>query len=547
MELMLGFLLAMSITMALIPPLMQAAARLRFLDAPAQRKVHTTPVPRVGGIAMAVGTLVALILSGEFAQPMPSYLAGVLVLLAFGVWDDRVSLSAAPKLVGQVLATVLVMSWGDVSISTTTLAERYLLPEWLAWPLTFLFILGTTNAINLADGLDGLAGGTTLLALCALALLALTTDTQFVGIVAIVIIGAILGFLRFNTHPARVFMGDGGSQVLGFSAAVLAVVLTQNRATPLSSALPLLLLAIPLIDTLMVMTQRIIAGRSPLQADRNHIHHRLLALGFDHHEAVVVIYLLQSALFIAAWLLRYDSDLTIVATFALTAVLTLGLLHLATRAGWRWRHASGESTVPHSILGRWICTLKREDHLPRWALLAIATTTTGYFVAVAAVCPREDMDVRVMAAILAISLGLSLALGMRSAGSGWMHRGALYLAVATAVYFDRGATTWLDSNGPWQVALFAALVLAVLVRFRLASDRRFRVTPLDVLVIFVAVVIPNLPGSIATTATLGTSIAKLVALMYGAETLLAASAAWARAPSTAALVLLALCAMGGLA
>jgi UDP-GlcNAc:undecaprenyl-phosphate GlcNAc-1-phosphate transferase len=547
MELMLGFLLAMSITMALIPPLMAVAARLRFLDAPSQRKVHSTPVPRVGGIAMATGTLIALTLSGEFMQPMPAYLAGVVVLLVFGVWDDRASLSAALKLLGQVIATLLVMSWGDVSISTTTLAERYLLPEWLSWPLTFMFILGTTNAINLADGLDGLAGGTTLLALCALALLALTTDTQFVGIVAIVIIGAILGFLRFNTHPARVFMGDGGSQILGFSAAVLAVVLTQNRATPLSSALPLLLLAIPLIDTLMVMTQRIIAGRSPLQADRNHIHHRLLALGFDHHEAVVVIYLLQGVLFISAWFLRYDSDLTIVAMFALTAALTIGSLHVATHTDWRWRHTSGATEAAHSRLGRWVRELKREDHLPRWALMAIAGATTGYFVAVAAVCPREGTDVRVMSALLAVSLALSLLLRRGSTSSAWMHKGALYLAVATAVYFDRSATTWLDLHGSWQVALFAVLVVAVLVRFRLASDRRFRITPLDVLVIFVAIVIPNLPGSIATAAILGESVAKLVALMYGAETLLAASPAWARVPSAAALVLLALCAVGGLA
>src|SRR5262245_13484104 len=104
---MLGFLLSMSVTMALIPPLMQVAARYRFLDAPNQRKVHTTPVPRVGGIAMAAGTLLALALSGQFAQPMPAYLCGVLVLLAFGIWDDRVTLGAAPKLVGQIIATVL--------------------------------------------------------------------------------------------------------------------------------------------------------------------------------------------------------------------------------------------------------------------------------------------------------------------------------------------------------------------------------------------------------------------------------------------------------
>src|SRR5262245_22323853 len=238
---MLGFLLSMSVTMALIPPLMQVAARYRFLDAPDQRKVHTTPVPRVGGIAMAAGTLHAL------------------------------------------------------------------------------------------------AGGTALLSLSALALLAFTSGTPFVGAVAVVIVGAILGFLRFNTHPARVFMGDGGSQILGFSAAVLAVVLTQDETTPLSSALPLLLLGIPIIDTLMVMTQRLLEGRSPFQADRNHIHHRLLALGFDHHEAVVAIYVLQGTLFVVAWFLRYESDPTIIVVFTAVALATIGVLQVAARTGWRWR------------------------------------------------------------------------------------------------------------------------------------------------------------------------------------------------------------------
>ena len=184
MDLMLGFLLAMSVTMALIPPLMHAAARLHFLDLPGHRKVHATPVPRVGGIAMAAGTMLALALSGEFQQPMPAYLAAIGVLLAFGVWDDRVTLSAGMKLVGQLIAVALVMTWGEVTISTTTLTERYLLPEWLSLPLTALFLLGVTNAINLADGLDGLAGGTTLLALSALALLAFTSATPFVGVVA---------------------------------------------------------------------------------------------------------------------------------------------------------------------------------------------------------------------------------------------------------------------------------------------------------------------------------------------------------------------------
>lgn len=539
---MLGFLLAMSVTMALIPPLMNAAARLNILDAPGHRKVHATPVPRVGGIAMAAGTMLALALSGEFQQPMPAYLAAIAVLLAFGVWDDRVTLNPGAKLVGQLIAVGLVMSWGGVTISTTTLTERYLLPEWLSLPLTALFLLGVTNAINLADGLDGLAGGTTLLALSALALLAFPSATPFVGVVSIVIIGAILGFLRYNTHPARVFMGDGGSQILGFSAAVLATELTQRETTALSTALPLLLLGMPIIDTLMVMTQRIVERRSPFQADRNHVHHRLLALGFDHHEAVLIIYLLQGLLFVAAWFLRYEPDRTILASFAITAGATIVLLQ--TAAHWRWRlPAANQAKV--SRVGSAIRWLRQPAHLPMWALLTAATAIAAYFLAIAVVCPGPSVDVRIMAALLGLAMAASLVARWRSAAASWFDQAALYMAVVIAVYFDRQTDTALETYAPAQLIMFAALVVAIVVRFRLASDRSFRITTLDALIIFVAVVVPNLPGSFTASIAPGESVAKLVALLYGVETMVGAAAGWWRLPSLTALGFLAACALRG--
>lgn len=536
MELMLGFLLAMSVTMALIPPLMHVAARFHIVDAPSERKVHGTPVPRVGGIAMAAGTLLALSLSGPFAQPMPAYIAGVVVLLLFGIWDDRVTLSAGSKLVGQAIAAVLVMTWGDVQISTLTLTERHAVADWIALPLTFAFIVGVTNAINLADGLDGLAGGTTLLSLCALALLALTSGSPFVGVVAIVIIGAILGFLRFNTHPARVFMGDSGSQILGFSAGVLAVVLTQDPATPLSSALPLLLLGIPIIDTLMVMTQRILSGRSPFHADRNHIHHRLLALGFDHHEAVMIIYVSQGLLFLLAWFFRYESDLSILIGFAAFALLTLSLLQAALMRQWRWRAVRTGDGVSASRIGRAVEWLRRPEHLPRWALIAIAVTVAAYFAAVGWVCPPPSTDVRIMMGLLGLCIVITLAARWHEAEASWLDKGALYVAGVVAVYFDRQTTTVLEAAGSTQWLLFGLLGLAIALRFRYASDRRFRITPLDVLIIFVAVAVPNLPGSVASSAILGEGIAKLMLLMYGIETLLGAASRWWRVPSLVALL-----------
>jgi UDP-GlcNAc:undecaprenyl-phosphate GlcNAc-1-phosphate transferase len=544
-DLLLVFLLAMSVTMALIPPLMRVAARWNFLDAPGQRKVHTAPVPRVGGIAMAAGTLAALALAGNFAQPMPAYLAGVIVLLVFGVWDDRKTLAAGPKALGQVIAVLIVMTWGDVSVNTLTLTERHAVPDWIGLPLTFFFLLGVTNAINLADGLDGLAGGTTLLSLSALALLAMTSANPFVGVVAVVIVGAILGFLRFNTHPARVFMGDGGSQILGFSAAVLSVVLTQDPASPLSSALPLLLLGIPIVDTVMVMTQRLLEHRSPFQADRNHIHHRLLALGLDHHEAVVTIYGLQCVLFVVAWFFRYESDLVIGVTFVAFALAVVAFLQLAGASGWRWRRVAPGATT-FSPLSGMVQRLRAPEYLPRWALIAIACAVSGFFFAVALACPRPSVDVRVMSVVLATGIGLSLAIRWQAATAGWMEKAALYIVAVMAVYFDRETGTAFAQAPVLEAALFVVLALGVVVRFRLSSDRSFRITPLDMLVIFIALAVPNLPGSIAMPATLGLSIAKLIVLLYGLETLLGAAARWWRLPCLAALGLLVTCAVRGL-
>ncbi len=164
MALLIAFIVAMLITMALVPVLVRFAPMLRIIDLPGGRHVHTTPVPKVGGIAMVVGALAAMFIAVPSGlRPYGAYIAASLVILAFGVWDDRVELRPWAKLAGQLLAILIVMTFGGISIESYTLSETYALPVWIGAPLTVVFILGVTNAINLSDGLDGLAGGTTLL------------------------------------------------------------------------------------------------------------------------------------------------------------------------------------------------------------------------------------------------------------------------------------------------------------------------------------------------------------------------------------------------
>ena len=512
MQTLLGLILAMSATMVLMPLLMRWAIPLRILDMPESRKVHSAPVPRVGGIAMGGGILSALVLWGPELRVMPALMCAIGILLCFGVWDDRASLSAAPKFAGQALAAVAVIAWGGVIIGTLTINERIELSPWIAMPLTFLFLLGGTNAFNLADGLDGLAGGMAMLCFCGTALLAFTVGDSAIGSTALVFVAGVMGFLRFNTHPARVFMGDGGSQLLGFAAAVLAVLLTQDPLVPLSTALPLLLMGLPIIDTLMVMTERLVARRSPFRADRRHIHHRLLALGFEHWQAVSILYVLQSMLFVAAWFLRFASDPAVLTAFCVFAAAVLGSIYAAQRAGFRIRRApavtDNESRDAHE--SRVSATL---------AALVLSATLLAFAVWVLVVGAAPSGDLRWLAATLCAVLAMSTAFRWNRRDVSWPEKIVLYSSATLAIYLSRQVMH--DGVGPalaeW--IMFPLMALAVVASARTSRERLFRLTPLDILVLVVVLAVPNLPDSIASARSLGLGLGEVVLLCYSFEAL----------------------------
>lgn len=516
MPLLIAALIALSITTACTPVLLRWAPRAGLTDRPGARKVHEVPVPRVGGIAMVAGTLIPTVLTAPMSPTIVGFLAGVLVLLVFGVWDDRADLNYRLKFIGQFLAVGLCMVVGDVRIEWLTLGGRVMLPDALSWALTFVFLVGVTNAVNLADGLDGLAGGLALLCLCALAVLGTITGNFTVTAIALIESGAILGFLRFNTHPARVFMGDGGSQMLGFSIGVLAILATQREASALSASLPLLLLGLPILDTLTVMVRRVAAGRSPFSSDRNHIHHRLLDLGFAHREAVILVYCVQVGLFLLAYYLRFDSDLLIAGTFVCFSVAVLGMLYWAHRSGWR-AHTGRALPLVSVVLDK----LRNPEFSSLIVRLATWTMAAGLVVYAAlaiVLSTRVASDVSLLsAAMLLILLVLSY---FASAGMlTWMERLAAYVGVILLVYLDETA----QQRGQ-ALSLMTSIVIAVTggaaaCRFVFSGTRRFEVTSLDILVAFVALVVPNLPGLISVPPNLATGILKAVVLLYVVEML----------------------------
>ncbi len=516
MPLLIAALIALSITTACTPALLRWAPRVGLTDRPGARKIHDVPVPRVGGIAMAAGILVPTFLTTPLSPAIVGFLAGVLVLLAFGVWDDRYDLNYRMKFLGQFLAVGLCMVVGDVRIEWLTLGGRVMLPEALSWALTFVFLVGVTNAVNLADGLDGLAGGLALLCLCALAVLGTITGNFTVTAIALIESGAILGFLRFNTHPARVFMGDGGSQMLGFSIGVLAILATQGEGSALSAALPLLLLGLPILDTLTVMVRRVVAGRSPFSSDRNHIHHRLLDLGFAHREAVILVYCLQVGLFLLAYYLRFDSDLVIGGAFVAFAASVLVALHWAGRSGWR-AHTGRALPLISALLDR----LRKPEFSSLIVRLTTGTMAAGLVVyAVLAIAGSTHVSSDV--SFLSASMLLILLVFSYFANAGaltWMERLAAYVGVILLVYLDETAQTPTALLSSVPSIVIAATGVAAVCRFLFSGTRRFEVTSLDILVAFVALVVPNLPGLISMPPNLAPGILKAVVLLYVVEML----------------------------
>ncbi|MBT0666190.1 undecaprenyl/decaprenyl-phosphate alpha-N-acetylglucosaminyl 1-phosphate transferase [Geobacter pelophilus] len=512
-------LTAVLLTIVLIPVLSSAAIRYNAVDLPNERKVHTRPIPRIGGLAMAAGTFIPLLYVFRGNAFLVAYLAGAGVLVAFGLVDDFRELSPKVKFAGQILAAFIAVFHGGVVIRSlgTLLPDGWLLPEWLAMALTLLVIVGVTNAINLADGLDGLAGGISLLMFAGIGYLAYLAGNAIIGLICLAIGGALFGFLRFNTHPATIFMGDAGSQFLGFSVVTLAIALTQGTRA-YSPLLPLLLVGFPVLDTLTVMITRIVQGRSPFTADKNHFHHHLLQLGFLHPESVLIIYVVQTLLVIAALFLRYHSDWLLLLGYLLFCGGVLAVFTLADRTGWRPRGL--EQFNLH--IGQRIRELRDHGRIIK-NFFPLFSVTVPLLLFVTCVRPMELPPFVTCAAGLFGVVILTLVV----CGRQWLMpvlRLAIYLLIPCAVYFgDVSRSAWQDGMGlSLYNASFGLMALLMIVISRFSRRQEgFKSTPLDFLIVMLAVVAPNLPVQRLNEYQLGMTAARIIMLYFSFEVLFA--------------------------
>jgi len=497
--------------MTMIPLMIRLAPRIGMVDNPGPRKVHTTPIPRVGGIGIVVGALIAIYLWATLDKVIGAYLFGSLVLLAFGALDDSRNLSPYPKFIGQVMAVLAVVYYGDVYIASLPFMEPDQLPASVAKPFTVFAIVGMINALNVSDGLDGLAGGLSILSLSCIAYLAFVAGGFDQMPIIVATLGGVLGFLRYNTYPARVFMGDGGSQFLGFTLGFLAVVLTQKVNPALSPSLPVLFLGLPVIDMLAVIAQRFYYGINPFEATKHHIHHRIMELGFDHHESVVMIYLIQALFVASAVLFSYESDWLIMSLYLGISSLMYLLVFMATRRHW-WIHQ------PHAVSGltKLIQTVRQRKLFVIIPVRFVSVTIPLFIVCVSFWADKIPRDFSIASAVLILA-GLIYFLG-GGARNSIVLQAIVYVTAAFVVYLE---TKYINIQSfPLETAeliFFIALAVATGLAVRYSGLVQFKITPTDYLVIFVVLSAGILLQNLPEKSEIGVMAAKLIVLFYGCE------------------------------
>jgi UDP-GlcNAc:undecaprenyl-phosphate GlcNAc-1-phosphate transferase len=297
-----SFIAAMALALVLTPLVKKLAIRVGAMDVPSQRKVHTRIMPRLGGVAIYASFTVGLLLiipwlpdnmlSSYDRNLISALLVGGTLIVLLGALDDKFDLSAKLKLLVQIAAACIVVFGFDVKINLLNIpfgSAMQPLGEWLSIPLTIFWIVGVTNAINLIDGLDGLAAGVSGIAIATILVMGVLMGNETVVLLSAVLLGSIGGFLFFNFHPAKIFMGDSGSLFLGFALATLSM-LGFKQITIVSFVTPLLIIGVPLSDTFFAIVRRWVQKKPIFAPDKGHLHHCLQQLGFSHRKTVLIIY-----------------------------------------------------------------------------------------------------------------------------------------------------------------------------------------------------------------------------------------------------------------
>ena len=331
-EIILVAVCAFALTTFFVPIVKLLAVQLGAVDKPNARKVHHKLMPRMGGLAIYAGVWLVVFTFYPFSQSLMSFFLGATMLVFVGIVDDITDMPAKLKLVGQIIAACIV-TFGGIRIDfvTSVFGEAGTMAlNFLSVPCTVIWIVAIINAVNLIDGLDGLAAGVSAISAITLAVCALINGLNDIAVLAFALMGACMGFLVFNFHPASIFMGDTGSMFLGYTLAVLSIMGTAKGVT----------LGIPIFDTLFAIVRRMMANKPIFEADKAHLHHRLMAKGLSHRNTVLLIYAISIGLSISAIIVN---EMTSQRGFLVVVVVVTILLVGANKLGILGSSASNET------------------------------------------------------------------------------------------------------------------------------------------------------------------------------------------------------------
>lgn len=308
------FIIAFVVSFIAVPVAVLVAKRAGAISLPGKRHIHTKPTPKLGGLAITLSVFLVAIFMIQIDRVLAAYLGSSGIIFLLGFIDDLRDINWKAKMISSFIAISIFVFGGDIwieNIGNLFSTDEIELGRW-GIPFTYIAIFGVMNAINLIDGLNGLACGVSVIALVSFAFLAYISDNNTIFYLSLMILGSTLAFLRYNYPQATIFLGDSGSLFLGFSLSAIAILLTQGKGN-VNPMVPVIILGIPIFDTLRVMTMRAINRKSPFKADKTHLHHLMLRSGIPSNNVVKTIWILSALMSLLAFTLReYDSWLLLI-------------------------------------------------------------------------------------------------------------------------------------------------------------------------------------------------------------------------------------------
>ena len=320
---LMAICITLVLSFVLVPFVKKIAFRVNALDCPNSRKVHNMLTPRLGGIGIIISFYIGILIVFGFTQITVSIIFPSIFVALAGVLDDIFTISPKLKLFLQFIGAIVFVSFGGNHIISFFMIKGQLLPlNELSFVITVIWLIGASNAVNLIDGLDGLAGGVSFISSLSLGFLCILIGNNTYGIITFILAASILGFLKYNFYPASIFMGDSGALFLGFILGELSILGALKGATFISFILPILILGIPILDVMWSIFRRALSGKPIMNADKKHLHHRLLDRGFSHRQTVLFIYCISAILGVTAVLVS-AIDMFIVVIAVVLIILSL--------------------------------------------------------------------------------------------------------------------------------------------------------------------------------------------------------------------------------